>query len=66
MPRLASPRTVSPRLAGVRLSVKGPEEGEGVEWDADGSTLRLPYNVVEGSGERRTKLVVFTCNKCGE
>ena len=47
----------------MQLSVKGPDEGDNVEWDAETKTLRLPINVVEGSGERRTKLVVFTCNK---
>mmetsp|Transcript_2387 Transcript_2387/g.3999 ORF Transcript_2387/g.3999 Transcript_2387/m.3999 type:complete len:198 (-) Transcript_2387:311-904(-) len=51
--------------AGVKLEIKELQDGEEVEWDPDTKTMRLPISVVKGSGVRRTKLVVFTCNKCG-
>lgn len=51
--------------AGVQVELKALSEGPEVEWDPGNKTLRLPINVVEESNERRTKLVIFTCNKCG-
>lgn len=53
---------------GVQLELKAAEEGEGLEWDPSSKTLRLPVSVLEeegGQGGRRSRLVVFTCNKCG-
>ncbi|GFH26053.1 hsp70 escorting protein 2 [Haematococcus lacustris] len=53
---------------GVQLELKAAEEGEGLEWDPSSKTLRLPVSVLEGEGgqgARRSRLVVFTCNKCG-
>ncbi|GFH06257.1 hsp70 escorting protein 2 [Haematococcus lacustris] len=53
---------------GVQLELKAAEEGEGLEWDPSSKTLRLPVSVLEGEGGqggRRSRLVVFTCNKCG-
>lgn len=52
--------------AGVSLELKTENEGSEVEWDPDTKTLRLPLSVVGGTSERRSKLVLFTCDKCGK
>lgn len=58
--------TVHTQLAGVNFEVKPDSEGSEIEWDVDTKTLRIPLSAAEGEGLRRTKLVIFTCNKCGE
>lgn len=54
------------QLAGVNFEVKPESEGSEIEWNPDTKTLRIPLSAVEGESLRRTKLVIFTCNKCGE
>uniref|UniRef100_A0A7S0WSK4 DNL-type domain-containing protein n=1 Tax=Chlamydomonas leiostraca TaxID=1034604 RepID=A0A7S0WSK4_9CHLO len=49
---------------GVNFEVKAEAEGSEIEWNPETKTLRIPLSAVEGSA-RRTKLVIFTCNKCG-
>lgn len=50
----------------MTLEVKAQGEGGGVEYDEATKTLRFPLSVLEGSMEaRRSRLVVFTCDKCG-
>ena len=34
-----------------------------VEYDEESKTVRVPLSAMDGG--RRTKLVMFTCNKCG-
>ncbi|KXZ44572.1 hypothetical protein GPECTOR_65g190 [Gonium pectorale] len=49
----------------LRIEVK-PEDGStDVEYDDAGKVVRIPLSALSGEGARRTKLVLFTCNKCG-
>mmetsp|Transcript_24881 Transcript_24881/g.67748 ORF Transcript_24881/g.67748 Transcript_24881/m.67748 type:complete len:233 (-) Transcript_24881:296-994(-) len=50
----------------VKLEIKSEQESDDIEWNPETKTLRFP-SVLGGSepGARRTKLVVFTCDKCG-
>lgn len=46
-------------------AVADGEEGgpSDVEYDEESKTVRIPLSAMDGG--RRTKLVMFTCNKCG-
>lgn len=38
-----------------------------MEYDEANKVVRIPLAALQGpEGSRRTKLVMFTCNKCGE
>ena len=41
-----------------------PPSGE-FEYDEETKTMKVPLSASLGSHERRTRLVTFTCNKCG-
>ncbi|KAG2489076.1 hypothetical protein HYH03_012512 [Edaphochlamys debaryana] len=50
----------------LKLEVK-PEDGSSEpEYDEASKVVRIPLSALEGpENKRRTKLVLFTCNKCG-
>lgn len=51
------------RRAGLRIEAKSPDSTDSeVEYDEVNKVVRVP--LVKAGG--RTKLVLFTCNKCGE
>eukprot|EP00798_Chlamydomonas_sp_ICE-L_P015504 gene15504-21591_t len=53
---------------GVSVLIKGPDSGDEIEYDQETKTLRLPLSAAGGGetrAERRSRLVIFTCNKCG-
>jgi hypothetical protein len=50
--------------AGLRLEPASDENQTDVEYDEASKTVRIPLSAMDGG--RRTKLVMFTCNKCGE
>ncbi|PNH04566.1 hypothetical protein TSOC_009264 [Tetrabaena socialis] len=51
--------------AHLRLEVK-PENGStAVEYDEENKVVRIPLSAMGPEGQRRSKLVLFTCNKCG-
>jgi hypothetical protein len=51
--------------AGLKIEPKPDTDGSNeVEYDEATKTVRIPLSAA--SGQRRTKLVMFTCNKCGE
>ncbi|KIY98188.1 Hsp70 escorting protein 2 [Monoraphidium neglectum] len=49
--------------AGLRLEPASDENQTDVEYDEASKTVRIPLSAMDGG--RRTKLVMFTCNKCG-
>jgi hypothetical protein len=51
-------------LAGLRLEVEPNEGVKEVTYDEQEKVVRIPLSAMEGG--RRTKLVMFTCNKCGK
>lgn len=51
----------------VQFQLSGDESQPEMQYDEETKTLKVPLSALEGEGAlRRTKLVVFTCNKCGE
>ena len=52
------------RTLGLRLEPAAEGQTQ-VTFDADANVVRIPLRDVEGAS-KRTKLVMFTCNKCGE
>ena len=57
-------RTHTKKQKGVRLEPAAEGETR-VTYDAGANVVRIPLRDVEGAS-KRTKLVMFTCNKCGE
>ena len=50
--------------AGLKLEVEPNEGVKEVTYDEQEKVVRIPLSAMEGG--RRTKLVMFTCNKCGK
>jgi len=48
---------------GAGLKLEPAAEGEQMTYDEGTQTVRIPLK--ELTEQRRTKLVMFTCNKCG-
>eukprot|EP00877_Chromochloris_zofingiensis_P001439 jgi/Chrzof1/11296/Cz05g31140.t1 len=50
--------------ADLRLEVETDEEQTGITYDDETKTVHIPLSIYN-DGARRTKLVMFTCNRCG-
>jgi hypothetical protein len=61
LPRPTRNATAPP--PGLRIEPVPDTAQSDVEYDAASNTVRIPLNATDGG--RRTKLVMFTCNKCG-
>jgi len=48
---------------GLRIEPASDDSQSDVEYDAKDNVVRIPLSAMDGG--RRTKLVMFTCNKCG-
>lgn len=51
--------------ADVKLEVAKDTAAKEVTYDEATKTIKIPLAAVS-DGQRRTKMVMFTCNKCGE
>lgn len=51
--------------ADVTLELNPAPDAKEVLYDEATKTVRIPLAAVN-DGQRRTKMVMFTCNKCGE
>jgi hypothetical protein len=51
--------------ADVQLELNPDEGSKEVLYDEASKTVRIPLAALN-DGQRRTKMVMFTCNKCGE
>lgn len=54
-----------PLAVDVRLELNPDEASKEVLYDEASKTVRIPLAALN-DGQRRTKMVMFTCNKCGE
>lgn len=48
----------------VKLEVDPDGGAKQTTYDEEGKVVRIPLSAL-GEGQRRTKMVMFTCNKCG-
>lgn len=64
-PPLHHPSTSRPLDVDVRLELNPDEASKEVLYDEASKTVRIPLAALN-DGQRRTKMVMFTCNKCGE
>lgn len=53
-----------PPSADVQLELNTDSAAKEVLYDEETKTVRIPLAAVT-DGQRRTKMVMFTCNKCG-
>lgn len=49
---------------GLQIEVKEEDGTKEVDYDEEKKVVRIPLSAM-GDGARRSKLVLFTCNKCG-
>jgi hypothetical protein len=53
-------------ISGVQFEVSDQETSTSdFQYDEESKTMRVQLSALDG-GNRRTRLVTFTCNKCGE
>ncbi len=65
MPSDVRARPTNPRaVTDLDVTVTNDETLSNIEYDEDSKTVRIPLKEL-GEGARRTKLVMFTCNRCG-
>ncbi|GIL76394.1 hypothetical protein Vretimale_5944 [Volvox reticuliferus] len=51
--------------ADLRIEAKEEDGTSDIEYDEQNKVVRIPLSALGPEGQRRTKLVLFTCNKCG-
>mmetsp|Transcript_13766 Transcript_13766/g.29638 ORF Transcript_13766/g.29638 Transcript_13766/m.29638 type:complete len:199 (-) Transcript_13766:524-1120(-) len=50
----------------VKLEVSSGSDGSSIEYDEESKTVRIPLSALADDRQaRRSKLIIFTCNKCG-
>lgn len=62
-------RTCASRLPaeGVKIEVAVEDDIKQITYDDASKTVRIPLATLQSDvAQRRTKMVLFTCNKCGE
>ncbi|KAG2450720.1 hypothetical protein HYH02_004558 [Chlamydomonas schloesseri] len=64
LPRWACRATVEPIPPELQIEVKEEDGTKNVDYDDEKKVVRIPLSAL-GDGSRRSKLVLFTCNKCG-
>ncbi|GLC33062.1 hypothetical protein PLESTB_000374600 [Pleodorina starrii] len=57
--------SVDPVPNGLRIEAKVEDGTTEVEYDEENKVVRIPLSALGPEGQRRSKLVLFTCNKCG-
>ncbi|EFJ47616.1 hypothetical protein VOLCADRAFT_91932 [Volvox carteri f. nagariensis] len=53
------------RAADLRIEAKEEDGTSNIDYDEENKVVRIPLSALGPEGQRRTKLVLFTCNKCG-
>ncbi|GLI64830.1 hypothetical protein VaNZ11_008135 [Volvox africanus] len=56
---------MEPVPADLRIEAKEEDGTSDIEYDEQNKVVRIPLSALGPEGQRRTKLVLFTCNKCG-
>lgn len=54
------------RAADLRIEAKDEDGSSQIEYDEENKVVRIPLSALGPNSQRRTRLVLFTCNKCGE
>ncbi|GIL64172.1 hypothetical protein Vafri_18130 [Volvox africanus] len=64
-PLLCRSYAMEPVPADLRIEAKEEDGTSDIEYDEQNKVVRIPLSALGPEGQRRTKLVLFTCNKCG-
>ncbi|GIM01104.1 hypothetical protein Vretimale_5944 [Volvox reticuliferus] len=65
LPLLCRSYAMEPVPADLRIEAKEEDGTSDIEYDEQNKVVRIPLSALGPEGQRRTKLVLFTCNKCG-